>query len=186
MTGFVGEAEVRRLLHDARALVLPSFAEGLPVAIMESLAVGRPVVTTTIAGIPELVGHRECGWLCTSGSVASLAAALREAADAPVETLTAMGRAGHARVRRMHHTATEAARLSELLTDHTAARPSGGDSWSAGRTGSELPDDAHGTPGVTGTRGLQGRRECPDATERRRTAAPGVDDQRVAPEPVPN
>ena len=39
----------------SRVMVLPSFAEGLPVVIMEALALGRPVVTTYIAGIPELV-----------------------------------------------------------------------------------------------------------------------------------
>ena len=54
-------------------MVLPSFAEGLPIVIMEALALGRPVVSTYIAGIPELVQHGESGWLVPAGSVAALA-----------------------------------------------------------------------------------------------------------------
>ena len=39
----------------ARALILPSFSENMPVVIMEAMALGRPVISTYIAGIPELV-----------------------------------------------------------------------------------------------------------------------------------
>jgi glycosyltransferase involved in cell wall biosynthesis len=53
LLGWQTEAQVRQHLLDARALVLPSFAEGLPVVLMEALALGRPVVTTTIAGCPS-------------------------------------------------------------------------------------------------------------------------------------
>ncbi|MGH9887667.1 MAG: glycosyltransferase family 4 protein, partial [bacterium] len=55
LTGWVTAEQVRELLQQARALVLPSFAEGLPVVIMESLALARPVITTFVAAIPELV-----------------------------------------------------------------------------------------------------------------------------------
>ena len=46
---------MREEILAARALVLPSFAEGLPVVIMEAMALRRPVLTTYVAGIPELV-----------------------------------------------------------------------------------------------------------------------------------
>ena len=49
-------------------MVLPSFAEGLPIVIMEAFALGRPVISTYIAGIPELV-DREPGWLVPAGDV---------------------------------------------------------------------------------------------------------------------
>ena len=55
LAGVRSSEEVRDLLLGARAFVLPSFAEGLPVVLMEALAVARPVITTAIAGIPELV-----------------------------------------------------------------------------------------------------------------------------------
>ena len=67
ITGFLSNRGVRQELLAARALVLPSFAEGLPVAIMEALALGRPVISTYIAGIPELVQPGVNGWLVPPG-----------------------------------------------------------------------------------------------------------------------
>lgn len=122
ITGWVGEAEIRRLLEDCRALVLPSFAEGLPVVIMEALALERPVITTAITGIPELVKHRENGWLVAPSDEDALAAAMCEALDAPVERLRAMGRAGRERVLAEYATATEAAKLDCLFREAVAAR----------------------------------------------------------------
>src|ERR1019366_5432957 len=55
ITGWISAAEVREQILAARALVLPSFAEGLPIVIMEAMALRRPVISTLGAGIPELV-----------------------------------------------------------------------------------------------------------------------------------
>lgn len=63
ITGWISSAQVREEILAARALVLPSFAEGLPVVIMEAMALRRPVLTTYVAGIPELVRPGENGWL---------------------------------------------------------------------------------------------------------------------------
>lgn len=115
ITGWIGEDEVRRHLLAARAMVLPSFAEGLPVVIMEALALGRPVISTYVAGIPELVRPAETGWLVPAGNVYELAAAMKEALLAPVEQLDAMGSAGRRRVAQLHDAAIEAGRLEELL-----------------------------------------------------------------------
>jgi colanic acid/amylovoran biosynthesis glycosyltransferase len=52
--GVAGGEAVRQHLLDARAFVLPSFAEGLPVVLMEALALRRAVITTWVAGIPGL------------------------------------------------------------------------------------------------------------------------------------
>jgi len=82
---------------------------------MEALALGRPVVTTYVAGIPELVQDGVNGWLVPAGSVAALAAALRELLAAPPERLAAMGRAGAARVAQRHDVTREAAKLAKLF-----------------------------------------------------------------------
>jgi colanic acid/amylovoran biosynthesis glycosyltransferase len=101
LAGWANEAEVRQMMLDARALVVPSFAEGLPVVIMEALALGRPVVSTYVGGIPELV-LRNCGWLVPAGSRDDLVAALEEVLTASPDTLEALGKAGRARVRARH------------------------------------------------------------------------------------
>lgn len=115
ITGWATNQEVREQLLASRALVLPSFAEGLPVVIMEAFALGRPVISTHIAGIPELVTPGECGWLVPAGSVDALADAMREVLEAPVERLELMGRAGTERVRKFHDVRREVAKLAELF-----------------------------------------------------------------------
>ena len=113
--GWLSSEQVREQILGARALVLPSFAEGLPVALMEAFALSRPVVTTYIAGIPELVEQGSSGWLVPAGDIDALAVALREALEATPERLLAMGRRGAARVAERHDAAREAARLAQLF-----------------------------------------------------------------------
>src|SRR5207302_273472 len=98
ITGWLSNDAVRAEIAAARALVLPSFAEGLPVVLMEALALGRPVVTTYVAGIPELVSPGVNGWLVPAGSVAGLADALRQLLETPPAELTRMGATGAQRV----------------------------------------------------------------------------------------
>jgi glycosyltransferase involved in cell wall biosynthesis len=113
LRGWLDGAGVRREIAEARALVLPSFAEGLPVVIMEALAMGRPVLSTYVAGIPELVRPGVNGWLVTAGSVDELVDRLREALDTPAPRLAELGRAGRAAVAERHDSRREAARLAE-------------------------------------------------------------------------
>ncbi len=115
ITGWIGSDEVRDEIILARALVLPSFAEGLPVAIMEAMALRRPVLTTYIAGIPELVRHRENGWLFAAGSMEELTDAMAECLRAPVEELQRMGDAGYQRIIERHDSDTEAKKLAALF-----------------------------------------------------------------------
>jgi glycosyltransferase involved in cell wall biosynthesis len=115
ITGWISSAQVKAELLAARALVLPSFAEGLPVVIMEAMALGRPVVSTFIAGIPELVRSGTDGWLVPAGDVDALAQAMRECLEASPERLLELGRAAHARVRERHQIDTEAMRLKRLF-----------------------------------------------------------------------
>lgn len=117
ITGWQSEAEVRAHLQTARALALASFAEGLPVVIMEALALQRPVVSTTIMGIPELVIPGENGWLVPAGNVPLLADALIEMLNTPVTRLREMGAAGAERVRQEHYTETETAKLDACFRE---------------------------------------------------------------------
>lgn len=115
ITGWVSNEEVRAEILAARALVLASFAEGLPVVLMEALALGRPVISTYVAGIPELVVPEHSGWLVPAGDVDALVAAMRAALRAAPAELEALGRSGAARVRAQHDSRAEASKLSALL-----------------------------------------------------------------------
>jgi glycosyltransferase involved in cell wall biosynthesis len=115
ITGWLSNDAVRRELLAARAMVLPSFAEGLPVVIMEALALGRPVVTTYVAGIPELVEEGVSGWLIPAGSVSDLAGALRRVLQTPISELTKMGHAGADRTAAQHDVMREAEKLAALF-----------------------------------------------------------------------
>jgi len=110
ITGWASNEVVRQELRAGRFMVLPSFAEGLPVVIMEALALARPVLTTYVAGIPELVSS-ECGWLVPAGSVDALADAMEKALATPDTELKALGEEGQRRVRAQHDAVTEARRL---------------------------------------------------------------------------
>ena len=123
LAGWMGAEGVRDEILKARALVLPSFAEGLPVVIMEALALGRPVISTYIAGIPELVETGACGWLVPAGSVEELARVMREALASPVEELARMGREGARRVAERHDSRVEARKLSALFQEASGRAP---------------------------------------------------------------
>jgi glycosyltransferase involved in cell wall biosynthesis len=116
LPGWADESTVRRLILGSRALVLPSFAEGLPVVIMEALALGRPVVSTYVGGIPELVAApNRCGWLVPAGSQEDLVAALEEVLASAPETLEAMGALGRERVRAGHEMGRIGEQMSSLM-----------------------------------------------------------------------
>ena len=115
LTGSISTNQLREEILHARALVLPSFAEGLPMVIMEAMALRRPILTTSVAGIPELVRPDESGWLIPPGSVDALTAAMEDLLSRPAQELAAMGEAAHARVVERHSADVEAAKLAELF-----------------------------------------------------------------------
>lgn len=114
ITGWASSDGVIDCLLESRAMVLPSFAEGLPVVIMEALALERPVVVTAIAGTPELV-DRECGWLIPAGSIDALVAAMTEVIDAPTSKLIKLGQTGRERVLANHDSRTNGRQLNALF-----------------------------------------------------------------------
>lgn len=121
--GYKAQAEVAKALQDTDIFVLPSFAEGLPVVLMEALAARVVVLTTRIAGVGELVEDRVSGRLVAPGDPEALAQALRELLDASPEARQAMGEAGRARVVAEFHSVTEAGKLARLIATTAGGRP---------------------------------------------------------------
>ena len=117
ITGWIDSLQVREVLEQSRALVLPSFAEGLPVVLMEAMALQRPVLTTWIAGVPELVRSGDHGWLFEAGSVEAAAAAMEACLQTPISVLRAMGAAGRERVKARHDARIEARKLFRLFSN---------------------------------------------------------------------
>ncbi len=112
--GYRSQDEVAALLGENDVLVLPSFAEGVPVVLMEAMAAGLPVITTRIAGVSELVAHGQSGLLVAPGHVAALAAAIDEIASDSARA-SAMGRVGRETVLEGFRAHSEAARLAALF-----------------------------------------------------------------------
>jgi glycosyltransferase involved in cell wall biosynthesis len=92
--GWQTEEGVRASLDGCRFLVLPSRAEGLPVAIMEAFARARPVIATAIAGIPEIVEDGRNGRLVPAGDAPALASAIRQLLAMTPAQLEALGLQG--------------------------------------------------------------------------------------------
>jgi glycosyltransferase involved in cell wall biosynthesis len=116
ITGWISSAQVREELLASRALVLPSFAEGLPVVIMEAMVLQRPVITTAVAGIPELVRNGENGWLVSAGAIDELTDAMANCLATPSIQLAEMGRAARTRALARHSVDTEASKLAAHFT----------------------------------------------------------------------
>jgi len=115
ITGWISSDQVRDEILAARALVLPSFAEGLPVALMEAMALERPVISTYVAGIPELVQPGENGWLVPAGDAKALAIAMENCIGADSNVVTEMGKRARIRALQRHDILNEAGKLSRLF-----------------------------------------------------------------------
>lgn len=117
ITGWISSDQVRREILASRGLVLPSFSEGLPVVVMEAMALRRPVLTTYVGGIPELVWPGKHGWLVPAGDVDALSAAMEDFLSRSADELRTMGEAAFLRVLERHSIDTEAAKLAELFRE---------------------------------------------------------------------
>jgi glycosyltransferase involved in cell wall biosynthesis len=115
ITGRISSDRLYDEILAARALVLPSFAEGLPMVIMEAMALRRPVVSTYVAGIPELVQPDETGWLVPAGDAKALALAMQVCLETPVELLERMGDSARKRVSERHNVTTQVLELGKLF-----------------------------------------------------------------------
>jgi colanic acid/amylovoran biosynthesis glycosyltransferase len=115
ITGWISSDGVREEILEARALVLPSLAEGLPVVLMEAMALRRPVISTYVAGIPELVIAGENGWMVPAGDVDALILAMQICLSTTTGELTRMGAAGRRSVLTRHSAEKEAAKLGGMM-----------------------------------------------------------------------
>jgi glycosyltransferase involved in cell wall biosynthesis len=126
MLGAVGPERVREELSRADAFVLPcriapnGDLDGIPVAIMEAMAAGVPVVTTRISGVPELVEDGVTGYLAEPGDVESLVDALRRCLDGADERAQILKRAQR-RVMQQHDIDRTSAALARVLRGEVPA-----------------------------------------------------------------
>ncbi len=119
MRGWCSTEEIIASLDSSAALLLPSFAEGLPVVIMEAYARSRPVLSTYIAGIPELVWD-DSGWLVLAGCATSLETKIDEIVQLSCEELQALGDRGLEKVVARHSSVVEAQKILDAINEATA------------------------------------------------------------------
>jgi glycosyltransferase involved in cell wall biosynthesis len=109
---FLGRCDagrVRGLLRGARALVVPSIYEGMPLVVLEAMEAGLPVIASRVSGIPEVVADGRTGWLVSPEDPERLAEALAAVLEHPEEAMR-RGAAGRQRVEDEFRPARAAAR----------------------------------------------------------------------------
>lgn len=123
-TGYQSQAEVAEILSQSDVLVLPSFAEGVPVVLMEAMASAKPVIATRVAGVAELVEDGISGYLVTPGDPEALADKILHFSSDKAER-DKMGKAGREKVCAEFDITCEAERLAALFLGQggTALRP---------------------------------------------------------------
>jgi glycosyltransferase involved in cell wall biosynthesis len=91
-TGWLQAERKQATLAAANIFVLPSFVEGMPMALLEAMSFGLPVIATPVGGVPEILTHEHDGLLVPPGDVAALAAAVARLTNDP-ELRQRLGRA---------------------------------------------------------------------------------------------
>ena len=115
LRGHVSQPYVR--LADADVFCLPSRSDNLPVALIEAMLAGLPVVATRVGGIPEMFDGSGAGWLVPPEDPYALADALVEAAHAGHERRRVMGAAGEAHARRRFDVCSTARQIDEVYAE---------------------------------------------------------------------
>lgn len=111
ITGWISSEQVKQYLIASDAMVLPSFAEGLPVAIMEAMAVGTPVIATYVAGIPELITTGVNGLLAPAGDPEAIASCIIAFINMSESELASMALSAYESVSERHDVKTETRKL---------------------------------------------------------------------------
>lgn len=113
--GALSGEDVRRVITGASGMVVASFAEGVPVVLMEAMGMGRPAIATRIMGIPELVADGESGWLVNPADLSDLVRAILAFDAATDEDLSRMGAAAHQAVLASHSIQGQAGILDAII-----------------------------------------------------------------------
>ncbi|MEM6934579.1 MAG: glycosyltransferase [Pseudomonadota bacterium] len=121
-TGYQSQGEVAQHLAQTDIFVLPSFAEGVPVVLMEAMASRVPVVATRVAGVPELVTDGESGFVVPPGDTESLVARL-DLLLSDSDLRLRMGDAGRAHVVDQFNIDAEARWLAKILDSYATEGP---------------------------------------------------------------
>jgi glycosyltransferase involved in cell wall biosynthesis len=112
--GPVNQDRILEFYRRADLFVLPSFAEGIPIALMEAMAMEIPCVSTFIAGIPELIRPDIDGILVAPSDQHALAAAMKRLLD-DSDLRSRLGRAGRRRVIEKYNLKRNVAHLAAIL-----------------------------------------------------------------------
>ena len=115
--GWKTQKELRDLSRDSEVCVLSSFAEGIPVAFMEAMALGIPCVAPRITGIPELIRDGMDGLLVTPANIEELAAAIGQMMDKP-EMRRQMSLSSRERVLDKYNLRKNVAHLAEVFSHY--------------------------------------------------------------------
>ena len=118
--GSVNQDAIRDYYRNADAFVLPSFAEGVPVVLMEAMATELPCISTRIAGIPELIATGQDGILVPASDDKQLAEAIALLEDSPI-LVQRLGANGRRKVMAEYNLETNIDRLAEILRSRLAA-----------------------------------------------------------------
>ena len=118
--GAVNQDRIREMYRNADVFCLPSFAEGIPVVLMEAMAMGIVCVSTFIAGIPELIRDGIDGMLVPAGDLDALTAALAKLIDDP-ELRSRLAANGRASVSQSYDLSRNVAVLASIFAEHVRA-----------------------------------------------------------------
>jgi glycosyltransferase involved in cell wall biosynthesis len=116
LVGWVDGSEKLRLLQSSTIYVLPSFAEGVPISVLEAMSAGLPIVSTTVGGIPDVVTAGEDGLLIAPGDVVALASAICALLENE-DLRNRLGRNAHARFQREFSMSSVLPRLESIYRE---------------------------------------------------------------------
>ena len=117
--GWIGTNEKESLFRRVDAYVLPSYAEGMPMSVLEAMAHGLPVVSTNVGGIPDLIDHDITGLLISPGDKVALHSAIKRLVLDP-KLIIRLGEKAYERVMEHNKMDTMTKRLINLYNDLTS------------------------------------------------------------------
>ncbi len=114
--GWIGTKDKERLFGRVDAYVLPSYAEGMPMSVLEAMAYGLPVVSTKVGGVPDLVCDEKTGFLIVPGDKVSLSKSIKRLVMEP-DLIRRFGEKGREKAIECHQLESMMKRLMQLYQD---------------------------------------------------------------------